>query len=75
MAHSAEVIAGAYSSRHPTVVLTHAVADTPFQFGRLRRDRGEAFCVRALDLADPGAWDQEPIDCPQCLTILSRMAI
>ena len=70
----AGVLAGAYKGKGlDRTLLTHAVSDEPVREGRLKREAGEAFCKRSLDLVDAMAWEPaSAITCPQCLEIVRK---
>jgi hypothetical protein len=67
------VLAGAYRGRDISQrnLLSHAVSDTDFAIGRLRRRAGQALCVPTLDMSQ----QQLPlaqVDCPRCREIVMR---
>lgn len=70
----AGVLAGAYKGGGEyRTLLTHAVSDERVVEGRLKRERGEAFCNRKLDLVDPFGWEPaDTINCPKCLEIVKK---
>lgn len=74
---AADVLAGAYrGGGMERTLLSHAVADTPVTLGRLKRDAGEAFCVKSLNLADCVVWEPVgTVTCPACLAILTAKGL
>jgi hypothetical protein len=72
----AGVLAGAYKGGGlERTLLVHAVSDEPVSEGRLKRNAGEAFCNRKLDLVDPFGWGPaDTINCPKCLEIVQKKA-
>jgi hypothetical protein len=67
------VLAGAYRGKDIAgrTLLMHAVSDRRIQIGRLKREPGEAFCDRNLQVA--GCYEAgDKIDCPRCLEIVRR---
>jgi hypothetical protein len=76
MIYAAGVLAGAYKGRDIGVrdLLSHAVSDVPIEFGRLKRNEGEAFCNRSIDVVDSGDWKSGlEISCARCQKIVDRM--
>lgn len=75
MIAGAGVLAAAYRGKDLSqrALLVHAVSDKAVVLGRLRREAGEAFCNRKLDLVDEGGWQPAAdVTCPKCAAILSR---
>ena len=70
----AGVLAGAYKAGVEGTLLIHAVSDERVAEGRLKREPGEAFCKRTLDLVDSMAWEaSDAVTCPKCIEIVKRI--
>jgi hypothetical protein len=71
---AAGVLAGAYKGGGlERTLLQHAVSDEPVREGRLKREPGEAFCDRKLDLVDSVMWEPSiAVTCPKCIEIVRK---
>jgi Zn finger protein HypA/HybF involved in hydrogenase expression len=73
---AAGVLAGRYIGKDITErpLLNHAVSDTEVSEGRLKREPGEAFCSKKIELVDSVVWeDADQISCPKCKDIVARI--
>lgn len=70
--YSSSVLAGAYKGSDK-IMLTHATSDEAITLGKMKRESGEAFCNKKLNLADSCVYEAvSEVTCPKCLEILAR---